>query len=380
MNNAKKTNSRSQKPAGDARRSHANAAGRQSAAPAWRNRRSPAWLAGVLLLAASALLLAIVLPDRSEPAVASLSGHDITEAELAFHMSQLEQSVRSEFRSKHQVSLGKADWTRSYDGVQPLQQLRQRALEASLEDKALLLLAQEQRLIDSADFSAILQRMEQENRSRAAAVARGDIVYGLQRFSPESYYPHLLTALKTGLKQALSKHEGDPLYLNREEVEAYFDAHQSEWAVNGTSYKVSRLLIPAAQEDKADTLLAVGSLVERQAGLAELRERYEHTELTEETIEPGQVANLNTYGNEAAARVSRLSPGELSAPVETREGVSVYRLDEVIFDKEQALQAYRVQIREHMLEERLQAYIREVLASAVVEVHTDRLEQVAYDA
>jgi|GEM_PF-1853316 len=339
-------------------------------------RKPGIWLTVGLLVAAAAVLLAVMLPKQSEPAVATLDGHAITEAELTFHMSRLERQVRSELRSQHQWALGQGEWESERDGVQPLRLLRERALDAALQDKALLAVAEQQQLIDETDFSSIVRRMEQDNRSRAAASARGEVVYGLQRFTLASYYPHLMTALRTGVKRELSQREGDPLHLPREEVEAYFDAHRSEWSVNGTSYRVTRLLIPAAQADKAAVLAEASRMVEDGSELAALQSRYAGAELSEQTLAPSQVANLNAYDHEAVARIDALAPGELALPVETRQGVAIYRLDERLFDRDKAWQAYSASIREQLLEERLQRYLDERLARGEVQIDDARLAQV----
>lgn len=144
-------------------------------------------------------------------------------------MERLKPAVENEFRVKSKVTLGKGDWTKPVGDLTPLGVLQERALEQAVRDKTVMILARSHGLLDTVDFSELIASMEAENRERQAAVQRGEVVYGLVRFTLEPYYAHVMASLETGLKQKLSQHAEDPPYLERGDVESYYEAHASEW-------------------------------------------------------------------------------------------------------------------------------------------------------
>ncbi|MGG6313073.1 peptidyl-prolyl cis-trans isomerase [Paenibacillus macerans] len=347
----------------------------RSAQSTQSTRKIRTWLIASLVVAAGLLLAGWRLATDSDD-VATVGGYEITGQEVAFHMNRLQPLVQNEFHSRYGVTLGKQDWTRAIEGQLPLNVLQEKALEEALRDKAIFMLAKEEDLIDSADFSDLIHAMEAENRAREAAVRHGEVVYGLVRFTMESYYAHALTTLQTELKNKLSQSEGDPLYLERGDVESYYEEHKSEWAAKATTYRVTRLEVPVPQEEKEAARRLLNELAAQRMGLETMASRFDGAEITQDALTEASGANLNTLSQEIAAKLRDASPGEVTPPVETREGLSVYRLDDVLVDEQQALQAYAYPIRQQLLEERFASYVEQYQKSLSVQVDRKKLASI----
>lgn len=328
-------------------------------------------------IAVTGVLLTLLLYCLSKDEVAAVNQYKVTAEEISFHMNRLGAQVQNEFQHKHQVSLGKEDWTKEFAGQIPLKELQQKALEESIQNKIIFMIAKEQHLVSYVDFSALSKEMKRENQTREAAIASGEIVYGLQRFTLESYYSHVLSALQTELKKTLSRSQGDPLFLERGDVENYFHEHKADWSAKATSYQVTRLTIPVTQDSKAAILEQVSQLVEQKASLQDIQQRYNGSEVSAEIVSPGEnSANLNTYNNDLMTRMKGLQIGEISSALDTRQSVSVFRLDDIVFDESQALEEYGYAITQQMLDEKFLEYLDRYRESLQIQVNEKKLAAV----
>lgn len=77
-------------------------------------------------------------------------------------------------------------------------------------------------LCNAFDYAAMKLRMEQENTIRAAKVADGQTVYGVTRFTPESYFNDLYANLDADIVEYLIANADEGM---AEQAEAYFNAH-----------------------------------------------------------------------------------------------------------------------------------------------------------
>lgn len=338
--------------------------------------RRKGWQLVGLIVVAGLLLTGYLLARDSDEEVAAVGGYAITEREVAFHMGRLKPAVQNEFRVKYQVTLGRADWTKPVGDITPIAFLRERALEQAVRDKAVFALARTHGLLETADFAGLTAKMEAENRERKAAVQRGEVVYGLVRFTLEPYYAHVLASLKTELKRKLSENPEDPLYLERGDVESYYDEHAPEWAANATSYAVAQLTVPVSQPGKEAAAGALAKLLAQQVGLEEMASRFDGASIRTETLTEESGAHVNSPVHQAVLQLRGMEPGELTAPVEIGEGFAVYRLEEVKVDRQKAMQTYGYQIKQQLLEERFEAYVEQYGKGLPVQVNREKLARV----
>lgn len=303
------------------------------------------WGAGLgSVLVAGVVVAFAVLGTRTDE-VASLNGNAVTRAEVLFHMGRLAPEVDNE--------LGGAD-----DGGKLL---RQRALDEIRHDKALLILAREQGLIDSVDHDDFLASVDDENASRSAARAGGDVVYGVTEFAPEEYYGKRITDLTTALEKKLSA-TGGPVAATDAEVRAAFDADRGEWSANATTYAYSTLVVPASA--------AVGKprALRDAAGVPGAR-------LTTGTYDGGAATGLNGHDQELLAVLTTLQPGQVSAPQPGPGEVTYYQLDRRTVDEDAAFTTYAPRIRQSLVTEKFSQYLQRRAAAVDMDV-----DQAAVDA
>lgn len=333
------------------------------------------WITGLFIVGGTLLTMILYMSNANEK-VAAVDNYSITKQELSFYMQQLRPQVQNEFQTKYHRPLTKEDWNQAIDGVTPIDQLQQQALAQIAKDKTLLIVAKQQHLIEHIDYEDILQAMEAENKSRTEAVARGEIVYGLTSFTPQSYYSHLLTSLRTKLKQQLSQSPNDPLYINDQDAYAYFNAHQADWTVNATTYKVSRLHIPSTQQKKAMTLQQVTQDLQQNMSMTTIQQKYKSPQKTEETVKPDSNNSQNSYQNELIMKLRNTTDPSQPIFIETKQGFNLYQLEHTTINQKEAFKQYQTQITETLLNDRLNTYLAHIQQSFPFSVDQQKISTV----
>lgn len=333
----------------------------------------------VATILSAILLLTVVLMvralDNTSSKVAVINGSEVTDQELSFYMRQLRSQVQNEWQQRHGQILTAQDWTIQQNGQSPLQLLQQRALDEIKQDKALLLTAQKQGLIGGISYADITADMEQENQRRAQDIASGNIVYGLSSFTPESYYSHLLTALRTELKKRLGQQDGDPLYVSDDEVQQYFDQHPEDWTAGVSKYELTRLTVPADQQHKANLQPHLYADMQRLS-FVQLQQKYGVHDSEKVTLSPEGSVSQASYNNELINQLQTATDTKAPILIETSKGFEVYRLDHTAVDKQAALQTYKVQIAATLQEQRLDTYIQHQQQQLAVTLYPDQLHTV----
>ncbi|MEU1181180.1 peptidyl-prolyl cis-trans isomerase [Streptomyces sp. NPDC005820] len=325
-----------------------------------------------VLLAALAVTLAAALGHDSSDDVATVAGHPVTRAELLFHMRRLAPTVQNELRTRYSL-VGTPTWNTEVGGRTALQRLEDRALEEIRHDKTLLVLAKEQGLVDSVDHRAFLADLDDENDSRAQAMAAGRTVYGVARFSAEEYYTHRLTALTTALEQRLGKGADAPLHVTDAEVRRAFDADRDDWSANATTYTYARLVVPVRKGTSAESLQR---RVRAAGSLAAVADAEPGARLTRATYDPGASGGPNAHDQDLAAVLGKLAPGGISAPVRGTGQITYYELDGRKVDEDKAFAAYSRRIRQSLVQEKFDQYLQRRVDRSDIDVDTSAVDAI----
>lgn len=319
--------------------------------PARAPRRALVALAAVVL---AGVLTAGVLLTRTSDVVATVDGHPVTRTVLAFHMDRLRASVQNEVQVARGSTGEPLDWSAEVDGASAGDLLRERALDAAVADTVLLVVAQEAAVVDDADLGAVLAARDAENARRAEAAARGEVVYGPTTLGAQEHYAGVLTEVRTRVLERLGAGPGDPLHVTAAEVEAAYAAAPQDWAANATTYRLTRLTVPATGDREA-ARAALAADVAALPDLDAVAAAHPGATLAAETL--AGTTGLTPPQQEALQRVAGLAAGEATDPADEGDALVVLRVDDVAVDGEQALAEYASRIRAALADERLDAYL-----------------------
>lgn len=332
------------------------------------------------LAALVALLVtgAVVLSQRTDR-VAAVAGQPVTRDELLFHMRMLAPRVQNELRNTYHLKTP-TDWNAQAGDRTALQRLAARALDQIEHDRTVLALAREQGLPASADHAGFLDELAAENERRAAAIAKGEVVYGLAEFSPEEFYSHRLTELTTALKQRLSAGQDGPLHVTDADVRKAFEQDRDAWSANATTYTYAKLVVPVPKGASGDYAEGLRRRVAAADGLARLAKREPGAELTTATQRGGGSA---VHDQDLMAVLGSLEKGQISAPVPGAGQITYYELDDKTVDEDAAFAEYARRIRQSLVEEKFDQFIRdrvdageaEIDAAAVDAINAEDVQQ-----
>lgn len=309
------------------------------------NGRTKIALLAALCAVAAGLVVTGAVLGRHADRVATVDGHDVTRAELVFHLKRVEPAVQNELHLT-------GAWYRS-----ALDTWKARALAEVERDKTVWILAREQGLVGSVDYDGFLAEMAAENKRRADAVAHGEVVYGVTAFTPDEYYSHRLTELTTALQKRLGG-EGGPLSVTDAEVRAAFAADPAKWSANATTYTYSKLVVPVPAGAPAGFPAGLQRRVTAAKRLAQVASAQQGATLTKATYGGGDPAGLNTHDQDLVAVLGTLAPGQISAPVAGTGQITYYELDGRAVDEKAALAAYAGRIRQALVAAKFDQYLQ----------------------
>ncbi len=185
---------------------------------------------GVVLLAigcAAALLLALFYrasasepPDVGGAAIAEVNGDIVAAAELARFASAARASVIDKFMREYGAEIDGGFWSREFRGESPRERLLAAAFEEAVRMKVELQLARERGIVADVSYDALLREMAKENERRAAALARGEPIYGPARFEESAFVEFYRSKTAARLRAALAETE---LLPSEERLRAYYE-------------------------------------------------------------------------------------------------------------------------------------------------------------
>lgn len=116
-----------------------------------------------------------------------INGQEVEKEEYDLTLQQQRHAMVRYFMDTYQVMIEDEGWDKEIKGEYPYQVLSNKSIEALQQRYAIYLFAMENQYIEDLTYAGIEARMNRENKKRDDMVAKGEVVYGLSKFSYESY-------------------------------------------------------------------------------------------------------------------------------------------------------------------------------------------------
>lgn len=206
-----------------------------------------------LVLALSVIALIVGFSAPKDTAVARINGSPVFKEEFLMLLRQNEMQYENQLREEYSIPgeqsvlayLGGNE--AEYHGLMFEQNFAY--ITSCRMEQAL---AQEYGLASEFTYQSFLDTLEAENQSRAEKIAKGEVVYGLQRFSAEQYYSYLMSNVRQALLRTLPD---EMLGVTDEEIVVYYNdlkgfAHLAGERIYYTLYDVTdaEAFTPTAQD------------------------------------------------------------------------------------------------------------------------------------
>lgn len=311
------------------------------------------------------------LMSGSHP-VFTIDGCKVTKAEFQFFMKEKEGEARNYYQTQYGITLSGSLWQKQVDKNTPEEYLKDIAYEECTKTKSLFLMAKENELIDSADFSDFLDAVKKENEKRSLAVDQGEIVYGKVNFTPEEYLGHLKTELETNLIKNLSQKPEDPLFTTEEEILNFFNVHKEEWNANTTITKVWDFSVAKEQKESKRQLMELGKALSSKKST---KARKEIIRNLKEIHSEQRIFTADTYRKdlyscmEVRSMSEQVPVNEVSTVFESEKDYHLIWVTKRQTDEEKAYKMYKARIREALMHEKFKCYLENYQKSLKIDLN-----------
>ena len=196
------------------------------------------WLAGGVLLLG---LLAAGVGCRHIPVI-TVQGVPISEQEFTAAQLRNKASVISEFQREHGVEYDADFWDVTIDGYTAEERLNEAALSDVIQTVSTEQLLREAGLLPYQNYKQLQAQCEETNRTRAAAAAQGQTIYGPVAYGVDEYREYVISNTLIQLERQHYAELEDT--LSDKELETFAAQHPEVQilrypAVTLTLYKVS---------------------------------------------------------------------------------------------------------------------------------------------
>ena len=209
----------------------------------------------------------------------------MTEEEYLLFLRDQKAVTANYYWTKYQMQPDEGFWHTEVDGQTPLAFAKGRALQAVVVAKETMLLASEQDVLDYKDYPEMMQDMQAENDDRAQKKQNGEVYYGVNAFTPFTYYQYLTDNASAEMETVLEKQ----LTPTEAELQQVYEEYKEVLSL-GTTYRY--------RIETADGTLQELTQNTREIGKTDT--------VTEDLIygyftsmQPGQSFTYDYYGQEA---------------------------------------------------------------------------------
>ncbi|OAS22042.1 hypothetical protein [Paenibacillus oryzisoli] len=174
----------------------------------------------VLTIVGAVVLYASVGADSSQTSIATVNGSVITMQEFKRELEKQRTPVIDYFYRSKGVAYGRNFWKMEYQGENPEETAKKRALDEITRLKIELELAERQGLIQGTSYEDLLHKMDRENKRRLAAVQAREPIYGPVQLDESTFMNDYISKLRMQLKERLSENE---LNVTEEDLKRHYE-------------------------------------------------------------------------------------------------------------------------------------------------------------
>ena len=251
-----------------------------------------------------------VSAPSSADALLTVDGCAVTEEEYLLFLRDQKAVTANYYWTQYQMQPDGEFWHTEVDGQTPLAFAKARALQATVVAKETMLLAAEQDVLDYKDYPEMMQYMQAENEDRAAKKQNGEVYYGVNAFTPFTYYQYLTDNASAEMETAMEKQ----LAPTEAELQQVYEEYKEVLSL-GTTYRY--------RIETADGTLQELTQNTREIGKTDT--------VTEDLIygyftamQPGQSFAYEYYGQEAAVTLLDVQEEGVQSFEEARDSLKAF--------------------------------------------------------
>lgn len=224
----------------------------------------------VVLVVAIAVSVCLILnrePQIDENTViGSVNGISVYYGELRDEMNRNKASVISEFSERFDADVSAEDfWNTEFEGVTPLQTLREQSAENVVRYKILQQKAVEYEVIkkDETSYSSFLQQLDEQNSKRSQKAQNDEVIYGASEYTKDTFYKYFASIIEIELISKLT--DDGAIDCSDKNIKDYFDSIKDEQYKLPPIAEYELFSVNATEENAEKTMKEVLKIVKESA-------------------------------------------------------------------------------------------------------------------
>lgn len=337
------------------------------------------FIAGFFILIVVTILLiakpAFTQTHHEDAYIATVDGVEIHVSEFQRAIDANRAGIIKYFHEKYDAAPSAAFWTTPYGGNEiPLELIKKKALEDSINQKIRQILAKEQEVLPDISYAGFIQNFNLENQRRQQAIKNHQVIFGPAQYTEEAYYEYMMANTALSVKNHLMEHDWKP---SEQQLITFYEANKRRLYHAPATVKVRQLSLSFLDANRnVDTLLK--TQVKRK--IEKAREKISSGISFEQAVKDikqddrvtEEVYNLDSYRHNVRSPVAQASadllPGEVSEIIEENGRFYLMQCMEKdqLGSKYLAFDGIREQVLKDYIDNQYEQYVRERLTDAKV--------------
>lgn len=151
----------------------------------------------------------------------AVGGHEISEEEYLQSVKAVEYDTKVQIQQEYGAEYAEEFWEEKYGEQCGYEILAANAVERLKYIHAVYDLAEEKGDLADGSYNGVLERWENENKSREEKAASGEVVYGLKEYSFDQYQQYEISILK---ERFCADTEREEMKLTEEEIQERYNS------------------------------------------------------------------------------------------------------------------------------------------------------------
>lgn len=201
-------------------------------------------ITAVLLLLTAVLFLAgckqagsnANAPETENPVVAYVDGEPVTLWEYSGYAYDFIAQAGMQFGTKYNADVNDAAfWNTEYEGITPLNWVKQQADERMRTQKGMQVLAKQLKLNEDISWEEQQKAFAAENELRRQKAEKGEVVYGPAQFTKAQFYSYW----QSNVEQMLEDHvKQNVVHPTKKEIEECYERNEAEMSRKNFSAQI----------------------------------------------------------------------------------------------------------------------------------------------
>jgi len=177
--------------------------------------------------------VAVVLSPESMATVETVDGDPLPVREYELFLARDRAETFAYFQQHYGVADSANFWTTAHGGETPSDHLKHAALADATNALVQQELAVKYGVVSGFTYAGFLTAWQNQNASRAAAVAAHQVIYGPTSYSESDYFTYVSEQMAQQLRIVLP--DKGVIKVTDAELEDYYNAHKSQFLTGGSA-------------------------------------------------------------------------------------------------------------------------------------------------